>query len=95
MFVQLNQPGLSDDVAKVMSVLPSFAGKSANLAEVADGWWHFFSLMQASRRAGCANKETNCSARYLENPEDREALQKLIRLNAAFRRAEGGEHAEN
>jgi hypothetical protein len=32
--------------------------------------------------------------RYLENPEDREGVQRLIRLNAALNRAERGEREE-
>ena len=96
LLTHLHKSGLAADASQVlaMSPLPSCATSGATLAEAADGWWELFGLMRASRNRLREQRDEQ-QRRYLENPEDREGVQRLIRLNAALHRAERGEREEN
>ena len=99
LLTHLHKSGLAADASQVlaqvlaMSPLPSCASSSATLAEAVDGWWELFGLMRASRNRLREQRDEQ-QRRYLENPEDREGVQRLIRLNAALNRAERGEREE-
>lgn len=83
----LLEAGLEAELAQVMADLPRSAGPEAKPAEVLDCWWHFFGLMSASLRRLRAHRDEQ-QLRYLETPEDKEALQRLIRLNLDLAKAE-------
>jgi len=90
LLAHLREAGLADEISQVLQNLPASANAHASLAEAADAWWHFFSLMQASlnRLREQRDEQHRC---HSEKPEDQKIMDKLIRLNAALKRAEGGE----
>jgi DNA primase len=96
LLTHLHESGLVAEASQLlaMSPLPSCAATGASLAEAADGWWELFGLMSASR-SRLREQRDEQQNRYLENPDDPDAVQKLIRLNAALSRAERGERGED
>jgi DNA primase len=92
LLTHLHESGLTAVAAQVlaMSPLPACAAPAASLAEAADGWWEMFGLMRASRNRLREQRDEQ-QRHYLENPGDRLAVEKLIKLNAALSRAERAE----
>ncbi len=86
----LRDSGLADDLAQLLAILPASAAPGASLAEAAQCWWHFFSLMRASLNRLREQRDDQHS-RHGESPDDPEIWQRLIRINAALKRAEEGE----
>jgi hypothetical protein len=84
----LRDPGLSADVSYVLATSPLPSG--ASLAEASDGWWELFGLMRASRNRLREQRDEQ-QRLYLENPDDRSAAEKLIKLNLILLKAESAE----
>jgi DNA primase len=87
----LRQGELATEMGVVLRELPSVAARNASPAVAAASWWHFFSLMRASR-SRLREQRDELQRRHEEN--DPEIWARLIRLNAALRRAEEGEVEE-
>jgi DNA primase len=86
--IHLRDSGLSADASSVLAVSPLPSG--ASLAEASDGWWELFGLMRASRNRLRELRDEQ-QRRYLENPDDQSAVEKLIKLNLILLKAEGAE----
>jgi DNA primase len=86
----LNEAELSGDLSGIFAMLPASAAPEASLAEAAQCWWHFFGLMRASLNRLREQRDEQ-HFRHQENPDDPEGWARLIRLNAALRRAQEGE----
>jgi DNA primase len=86
----LIERGLAAEIAQAMSHLPASAATGTSLAEAADVWWHFFSLMRASLNRLREQRDEQHRL-HGESPDDQHIWQKLIRLNAALKQASGGE----
>jgi DNA primase len=90
---QLHEAGFSANLSQLSAILPVSAASNASLAEAAQCWWHFFSLMSASLTRLREQRDEQHS-RHGADPDNPEAWQKLIRLNAALKRAQEGEREE-
>ena len=91
LLTHLHESGLSADASRVLaSSLPTCASPGSSLGEAADGWWHMFGLMRASRNRLREQRDEQ-QRHYIENLDDVVALEKLNKLNAALIRAERGE----
>ena len=88
LLIHLHDSGLSADASYVLAMSPLPSG--ASLAKAADGWWELFGLMRASRNRPSEQRDEQ-QRRYLENPDDKSAMEKLIKLNLTLPKAERAE----
>jgi hypothetical protein len=62
----------------------------ASLVEASESWWELFGLMRASRNRLREQRDEQ-QRRYLGNPDDRSAAEKLIKLNLILLKAKSAE----
>ena len=83
----LAEIGLGEQVAEVRACAPAFAAPGAPLADVAEGWWHFFGF---SRRERLREELAAAQRDFEANPTPR-AERRVLALREAQNRLNAGE----
>ncbi len=90
LFDHLAEIGLGEQVAEVRACAPAFAAPGAPLAEVAEGWWHFFGF---SHRERLGEELAAAQRDFAANPDPR-TERRLVALREAQNSLAAGDPGE-